>query len=121
MKFSFSTLFVKDIEESVQFYQEIVGIPIKSRLSPAPNLNIVFMGDDEAQIELIQDSNKKIINIGSDISWGFTVNSVEEVYEFVKKQNVTILSDIIQPKPSVKYFFIEDPNGMKIQFVETNT
>ena len=117
MKFRFSTLFVKNLEESVQFYQEIIGLPIKGRLKPSPNLEIAFLGDDEAQIELIQDINKDTIDIGKDISWAFSVDSVEDMYQFVKKQNIIILSDIIEPMPSAKFFFIEDPNGMKIQIV----
>lgn len=42
MKFCCSTLFVKNLEESVQFYQEIIGLPIKGRLKPSPNLEIAF-------------------------------------------------------------------------------
>ncbi|NLN49118.1 MAG: VOC family protein [Clostridiales bacterium] len=117
MKFCFSTLFVKNLEESVQFYHEIIGLPIKGRLQPNPNLEIAFLGDDEAQIELIHESGKDTIDIGKDISWAFAVNSVEEMYQFVKTKNITILSEIIEPMPSVKFFFIEDPNGMKIQIV----
>ena len=117
MKFRFSTLFVKNLEESVQFYQDVIGLPIKGRFKPNPNMEIVFLGDDEAQIELIYDANKDTIDIGPDISWAFSVDSVEDMYQFVKKQNIIILSEIIEPMPSAKFFFIEDPNGMKIQIV----
>lgn len=36
----------------------------------------------------------------------------------VKEKGVEITSGPFQPNPSTKFFFITDPNGMKIQFVE---
>ncbi len=118
MKFCFSTLFVKDMEESIRFYKEIIGLPVSRRFSPSPDMEIVFLGEEGTQIELIQDKEKEVVGIGPDISWAFTVNSLEEAYQSMKDNGVTMLSDIIQPSPQVKFFYIQDPNGMKIQLVE---
>ena len=118
MKFYSSTLFVKDMEESIWFYQEIIGLPVSRRFNPSPDMEIVFLGENGTQIELIQDKGKEVIEIGPDISWAFTVDSLEAAYQSMKDKGVTILSDIIQPSPHVKFFYIQDPNGMKIQLVE---
>lgn len=118
MKFTFSTLFVKDLEESLQFYQEIIGLPLQRQFKAGPHMEIAFLGGEGAQIELIHDANKDTIDIGSDISWAFAVDSLDDMYEFVKNKNIPILSDIIQPAPSTRFFYIQDPNGMKIQLVE---
>ncbi len=118
MEFCFSTLFVKDMEESVRFYQEIIGFPVSRRFNPSPDVEIVFLGEKGTQIELIQDKEKDVVEIGPDISWAFTVDLLEEAYQSMKDKGVTILSAIIQPSSHVKFFYIQDPNGMKIQLVE---
>jgi lactoylglutathione lyase len=58
------------------------------------------------------------VEISENISWGFTVYSVENTIETLKKDNIEICGEIFQPNPKIKYFFAKDPNGFKIQFVE---
>lgn len=118
MKFCWSTLRVRDMEESLKFYQEIVGLTLDRRFKAGPGMEIAFLGDGETKIELIWDENNKEINIGQDISWGFEVDSVDEKMSFVKEKGIDIHSGPIQPNPHVKFFYVLDPNGLKIQFVQ---
>lgn len=118
MKFCFSTLFVKDLEDSIQFYRDIIGLPVIRKFSPSQNLEIAFLGEEGTQIELIENKDKKAIDVGADISWAFVVDSMDGVYQSMKNSGIIILSDIIQPSPNVRFFYIQDPNGMKIQLVE---
>jgi len=64
--------------------------------------------------------NKKVddITMGKDISLGFVVDSIERMSEILKKNNISIYSGPFQPNPSIKFLYILDPNGIKIQFVE---
>ena len=119
MKFCWSTLTVKNMEESLKFYQEIVGLTIDRRFQAGPGMEIAFLGSGETKVELIHDSNDTEINMGESISLGFQVNSVDEMIVFVKEKGLQIHSGPFQPNPYVKYFFILDPNGLKIQFVES--
>jgi lactoylglutathione lyase len=57
-------------------------------------------------------------NTGDDISWGFEVPSLDKVLELVKEKGINVESGPMSPNPHVKFFFVRDPNGMKIQFVE---
>ncbi|MDF2685910.1 MAG: Glyoxalase/bleomycin resistance protein/dioxygenase [Clostridia bacterium] len=118
MKFCWSTLMVKNMKESLEFYKEVVGLSEERRFKAGPNEEIVFLGDGETKVELICSAVKQDINIGQDISWGFTVNSLDEMMEIVKKKGIAIHSGPIQPNPHVKFFYVLDPNGLKIQFVE---
>ncbi len=117
MAFLWTTLTVKDMEESLKFYQEIVGLPLDRRFTP-PGMEIAFLGEDATKIELICYENAKEFNMGTDVSLGFAVGSVAEKIAFLEDKGIQVHSGPFSPNPHVKYFFILDPNGLKIQFVE---
>lgn len=109
---------VKNMEESLKFYQEVIGLTVDKRFKAGPGTEIAFLGDGETKIELICNENNKEVNVGQDISWGFEIESVDEMMEFVKNKGIDILSGPHQPNPHVKFFYVTDPNGLKIQLVE---
>lgn len=118
MKFCWATLHVKNLEESIKFYEEVVGLEVSTRFPAGPEMEIAFMGNDETKVELLWNKNVKEVNMGSDISLGFTVDSVEDKINFLKEKNIDIKSGPFSPNPHTKFFFIEDPNKLTIQFVE---
>lgn len=118
MKFCWSTLAVKNMDESIEFYKEIVGLEVIKRYQSGPNTEIAFLNDEETKIELICNKDKKEVNVGKDILWAFSVNSLDEKLALFKEKGIGISSGPFQPNPYIKYFFVTDPNGMKIQFVE---
>lgn len=119
-KFCWSTLNVRDMEETLKFYEEIVGLEVVNRFEVGPDMEIAFLGHGETQIEFIWDKNNKEINIGSDISWGFEVESLDKMMELLKEKAIDIESGPFEPNPNTKFFFVKDPNGLRIQFVEAN-
>ncbi|QAT42354.1 VOC family protein [Aminipila luticellarii] len=119
MRFCWSTLNVKNLDESITFYQEILGLEMSRRVSGGPNTEIAFLGEaGQTEIELICDGDNQSVNVGPDISWGFEVDSLDKALEKVKEKGIKVESGPIQPNPHVKFFFIKDPNGMRIQLVE---
>lgn len=56
--------------------------------------------------------------MGNDISWGFEVESLDDALALVQNNQIKVEEGPIQPTSNVRYFFIKDPNGMKIQLVE---
>jgi lactoylglutathione lyase len=119
MKFCWSTIMVNNMDESLKFYQEIVGLNIDRRFQAGPGIEIAFLGDGETKVELIHDIKLEQVNLGKDISLGFQVNSVSQMMTFVKEKGIEIHSGPFQPNPNIKYFYILDPNGLKIQMVES--
>lgn len=109
---------VKNLEESIKFYTEIVDLNINRRFNAGPGVAIAFLGDGETKIELIHNEALKEVNYGHDISFGFEVNSVDEMMTFVKEKGIDIQSGPFQPNPHTRFFYVLDPNGLKIQFVE---
>lgn len=118
MKFCWTTLVVKDLEESLKFYKEIVGLKENRRLKAGPGVEIAFLGDGETEIELMTSPKPREINMGTDISLGFEIKSVDEMMKDLSEKGIAIHSGPFQPAPNVKFFYMMDPNGLKIQFVE---
>ncbi len=117
MKFCWSTLNVKDLDESIAFYTEIIGLEVVRRFDSGHG-EIAFLGKGETQIELIQEVGKDRIDVGVDISWGFETENLDETLELFKVKGVKVLTDVIQPNPFIKFVMVSDPNGMKIQITE---
>lgn len=118
MRFCWTTLTVNDMEASLKFYQEIVGLPLNRRFIGGPGVELAFLGEGETEIELICDSNQLAPREFKGISLGFVVKSVEEMMTFVESKNIMIESGPFQPNPHIKFFYVKDPDGLRIQFVE---
>lgn len=118
MKFCWSTLKVKNLEESIRFYTEVIGLKVVNRINAGPGMEIAFLGEGYTKIELICENQNKDIEIGGDISWGFEVDSIDKMISLLKEKGIKIESGPIQPNPHVKFLFIKDPDNMNIQLVE---
>lgn len=118
MKYCWTTFYVTDMDESLRFYQEIVGLSLIRRSKLSPEIELAFMGSGETQIELICDTSVKTIKHSDSISLGFQCESLEELITVLNKKKIVKLSEIIQPNPFIRFFYVLDPNGVKIQFVE---
>ena len=116
MKLSHVTISVKNLDDSLDFYQNVIGLPVNRRFSSG-ELEIVFLGDDETEIELIYNKAQSDIFIGQHISLGFEVASLQDAISLLKQKGLPA-REIIQPNPHVMFFFTSDPNGVRIQFVE---
>jgi lactoylglutathione lyase len=106
------------MEESLKFYKEIVGLEEKRRFAAGPGMEITFLGEGDTEIELICDANKVDLSYGKDISLGFQVESVDEMHALLQEKGVPVLSGMISPNPHTKFFFAQDPNGVKVQFAQ---
>lgn len=82
-----------------------------------PGLEIVFLGNGETEIELISDQTKSDIDYGQAVSLGFAVQSLEEAAQRMKEMGIKV-GQIFSPSPQVNYFFVSDPNGLRIQLIE---
>ena len=119
MKFCWTTLTVKNMEESLKFYQEVVGLAIDRRINAGPGVEIAFLGAGETKVELICNKEITAVEMGKSISLGFEVESVDEMQEFVKEKGIEVHSGPFEPNSHTRFFFVIDPNGLKIQFVES--
>jgi lactoylglutathione lyase len=119
MKFCWCTITVNDMDESLRFYREVVGLALNRRYKAGPDVEIAFLGDGETKIELLCGRQTGKADTGSGISIGFEVDSIDDKIVFLKEMNIPIHSGPFKPGPNISFFFIVDPNGLKIQFVES--
>jgi lactoylglutathione lyase len=118
MDFCWVTINVKNMQESLRFYRDILGLRVNRTLHPNPETEINFLGDGDTQVELIYNAKNSDIGFGKDISLGFLVPSIEHITERLERGNIPIHSGPFQPNPSIKFIYVLEPNGLKVQFVE---
>ncbi len=118
MKFCWATINVSDMERSLAFYQNVVGLKLNRRMEPNPEMELAFLGEGDTQLELIFNKNTAEIDFGKNISLGFIVESLNGFSEELEAKNIEVHSGPFQPNPYIRFLYILDPDGLKIQFVE---
>ena len=108
-------LAVKDMGKSVEFYNKILGMPIKRERN-----NWVDLGQTGALLSLHPTSDTDgDSSIDNRILIGFVVGDVSSAIDELKLKNVKIHRDI-QDKSSGKNAIILDPDGYMISLFEPN-
>lgn len=119
MKFCWITLNVNNMDESIKFYHELLGVEILERFNAGEDMEIAMLGEpDKPKIELIHNKRNKVVAQGTGISIGFEVDSLNKAMEYVKDKSISIKRGPVSPSPTTRFFFIDDPNGIEIQIVE---
>ncbi len=119
MKFLWTTIYVKDLDESIAFYSNLLGLQVLRRFPAGPGVEIAFMSDgiNETTVELLSDCNHSTVNFSEFISIGFAVDSVDAMLDTVKRKNIPVHTGPIET-PGSKFFSIKDPNGLNVQFFQ---
>ncbi|MBD5642493.1 VOC family protein [Clostridium botulinum] len=121
MNFCWITLNVSNMEESLNFYHEIIGLKISERFNVGEDIEIAMLGEtDGTKVELIYNKKQNVLSRSEGLSSGFEVKSLDEAMELLKNKNIPIKRGPISPLPSSRFFFIDDPNGIEIQIVQHN-
>ncbi len=123
MKFCWCTLHVSDMEQSIEFYTKAVGLKVIRRFEVGPVREIAFLGfgegSDETQVELIYNKNGPEHHASDQISLGFNVDSIEAQQSLLTEMGIMGQSEVMKPSPHIQFFYAEDPDGLKVQFVES--
>jgi len=118
MKFSWTTINVSNMEKSLAFYQDILGLQLNRTMKPTPDMELSFLGSEETQVELIWNRHISDIGFSKDICMGFETESLDETIESLKEKGITEITGPLQPNPFIRFIYISDPDGMKIQILE---
>lgn len=120
MKFCWTTLTIADMEASLAFYTQVVGLSVDRRMKPSPDMELVFLGEGETKLELIWNAKAPAATMGEAISVGFEVESLDAMTEKLKARGIPVHSGPFEPNPRVRFLFVLDPNGLKVQFLENH-
>jgi len=105
---------VKDMEASLRFYRDLLGLPVERRLDEPeivwlPGLEISQLGEGEA--------------FAFTGHIGLGVRNIEEVCAYLEEQGVEFdvpLKDIVweQMGKGLKLAFFKDPDGLSVELVQ---
>jgi len=114
MNFCWTTVHVSNLERSLTFYRDLLGIPVVNTVNAGP-INIAFIGNaGEVQVELLCTPEGTPVDAGKGISIGFMTEKLEAVVSSVKDAGYNIAGPF-SPNPHIKYFFVSDPDGYQVQ------
>jgi len=110
-KVGYVILAVKDLNKSVEFYNKILGMPIKRQRE-----NWIDLGQSGALLSL-HPASAELVTPNDMIMIGFVVGDVSSAIDELKSKNVKIHRDI-QDKSSGKNAIILDPDDYMISLFE---
>ncbi len=116
MKVKYTTILVADMEESIRFYTDVMGLEKHRQFKPNPELTITFMkGEGEGIIELIENKeNPQEIGL---TAVGIEVEDINTTVKELKSKGAKIT---LEPTPILvgTLAFVEDPNGVRIALIQ---
>ena len=123
MKILHTSITVKDMDQSIAFYQNILGLKLlRRREIPENKAEIAFLGDDEtdSRIELTYWLEKTDWTEGDELDHlAFSVPDMDAAMTLFKKNGVNIaLEPYSLQGSSTRIAFITDPNGIWLEIVE---
>lgn len=107
-------MIVKDIDESIKFYREVMGFEIDSQYDLGPAGAITLLkGEGETMIEIIENPRDEpgLFSIGMD------VEDLDTTLKEIKSKGAKVT---MEPTPITVgvLAFIEDPNGVRIALIQ---
>ena len=109
------TVSTAQLAETLEFYQWLLQLPVSHKLQ-TPSGEIVFLGENETKLELIENAEAERIE-AKGLSIGFAVEDLDEKLALLDSRHIPH-SDVISPGPAIKFAFFNDPNGCLIQLCE---
>lgn len=117
MTFTWTTLRVSNLTKSLAFYHTLLGLPIQERFGP-PSHEIAMLGPQEGtRLELLCSQDPIPPSPGQGISLGFAPDNMAQLLDALTAQGIAIPQPI-SPNPSLRFYFIQDPDGYMVQLVE---
>lgn len=114
IKVQYSTMIVKNLEESVKFYRDALGFKEGYHVDiPNGGAITIMESKDGASIELIENTNYEVglYSIGTD------VDNLDETIKHLKELGYKTTGPVITTTVG-RMTFILDPNGVRICLIE---
>lgn len=123
MKFLHTMIRVKDIDKSLKFYTELLGLELAKKLR-LEDSTLYFLSDKEGytQIELTYNNEgpEKGYEIGTGL--GHLAFEVDSMDEFTKKLHALGYEYLYEPfnlpDHKLKIAFVKDPDGYEVELIE---
>ncbi len=125
MKFLHTMLRVNDLDVSIQFYTEVLGMKLFTRKDyPSGKFTLAFVGygeeADDSSIELTYNWGRSEYELGD--AFGHVALGVADIYATCDEIAVRG-GDVVRPAGPMKHgttiiAFVKDPNGYMIELIQ---
>lgn len=113
---------VRDLEVSIDFYQNVLGLDLLDRFAANETTLLAFLGDrDSGQVivELISGGNHAFPDEGKVHHIAFTVDHIEDEIQRLKELKVLFSNDEISTLANgSKYIFFKGPDGETLELFQ---
>ena len=117
MTFCWTTIQVADLEKSIKFYSELLGLGPIARMGSAEHRVVMLGKNGNTKLELINEDKPLPEGLGVGVSVGFAPENLDEMISRLADAGVPAIGPI-SPTPDIRFFFIKDPDGYTVQLVE---
>ena len=116
MKLLHVTIQTSRFEEEIAFYRDIACLSVERDMRPAGR-SMVFLSDaaGDTCIEIIGAPGAAACN-APDLSIGFKTEDAPALREKLLGLGLEC-TPMIEPGPGVRFFFLRDPAGLRVQFM----
>jgi lactoylglutathione lyase len=126
MRILHTMLRVNDLDRSIQFYCEVLGMKLlRKREYPSGRFTLAFVGygseSEDAVLELTYNWDTHQYDLGN--AFGHVAIGVDDIYKTCDELRARGAKIVREPGPmkhgATEIAFIEDPNGYKLELVQT--
>ncbi|AIM24948.1 VOC family protein [Melissococcus plutonius] len=123
MKMLHTCIRVKDLEMSLNFYQQAFQFKEKNRRDfPENQFTLVYLTlpEDDYELELTYNYNHSAYELGNGYGHiAIGTENLEELHQTHKKAGFTVTDLKGLPGTNPSYYFITDPDGYKIEVIRS--
>ncbi len=119
MRLAHTMIRVKDLDATLDFYVNFLGLSELRRKPIGDEATLVFLGDNEGEyvIELTVNHGQSDYDLGNQFGHlAFFTDDLEKVVEDVESRGWWYRRS--RPEMTSKYIFVKDPNGYDIEILE---
>jgi lactoylglutathione lyase len=125
MKYLHTMIRVGNLEESIRFYQDVLGMKLLSRDEyPEGKFTLAFLSHGESKqdpcIELTYNWDRDSYTLGD--AFGHIAFGVSDIYDTCEKAKARGAKVVREPGPmkhgKTVIAFLEDPNGYRIELIQ---
>ena len=114
IKVQYSTMIVKNLEESIKFYRDVLGFKEGYHVDTPDGGGITIMNSENgASVELIKNTN---FEVGL-YSIGMDVDNLDETIRYLREKGYETTGPVI-PMTVGRMTFVLDPDGVRICLIE---
>lgn len=115
-------IMVKDIEASIRFYSEVLGLRMAGREKLDDGVELAFLSypdSDNVQVELISGGHEDIPAKGKVDHLAFTVSDIEAEVERLRLLGVRLIDETPRTVLNgIKIAFFYGPDGERLEFFQ---